>query len=159
MQAFCYIHIACNTADAVEQWLPGPGCLQDAQYIPSSSTRAFQRAQFAQPGPRELPFHGMTAPDSSPGLAPHTVISSNSGASDSRSSVRISPNAVLHICRAPCLPTALLSCGPPRLPCALTHHCFLPFPHSVISSCLQLLACGTELAPPRPAGSTEPPRP
>lgn len=35
-------------------------------------------ALFAQPGPRELPLHGMTSPDSSPGLALHTVISSNS---------------------------------------------------------------------------------
>lgn len=35
-------------------------------------------ALFAQPGPRELPLHGVTSPDSSPGLALHTVISSNS---------------------------------------------------------------------------------
>lgn len=44
VQTFCYIYIACNISGAVQQGLPGPGCLQDAQYIPSSFTRAFQRA-------------------------------------------------------------------------------------------------------------------
>lgn len=47
----------------------------------------------------------------------------------------------------------------PGCPVPLTHHCFLPFNSSIISSCLQLLDCGTEVTPSRPAGSTGPSRP
>lgn len=94
---------------------------------PSSFLNSFQCAKFAQPGPRELWFQGMTSPDSSPGLVLHVVISGYSGSHDLRSSLHINPITFLQVCCTLCLPNALLNCEPSRLPHALTHNCFLPF--------------------------------
>lgn len=118
MRTFCHIYIACNISErgAEQQQLTGPGYLEDAEYIPSTCTNGFQRAKFAQPGPRELSFQGMTAPDSSPGLVLHAVISSYSGSEDLRSSACVNPIILSDVCCTLCLPNALLSCEPARLP-------------------------------------------